>query len=96
MIEIRELCKTYQDKKRGRVEALKGVSFACRPGEVFGLLGPNGAGKTTALRVISTALKPTSGGGQVMGYDLRTQSERVRANVGFLSAATGLYVRLRC
>ncbi len=52
MIEIRDLRKTYKGRKGARVEALRGVSFTCRPGKVFGLLGPNGAGKTTALRII--------------------------------------------
>ena len=94
MIEIHDLCKTFRDRKRGKVEAVREVSFTCRPGEVFGLLGPNGAGKTTTLRVISTALKPTSGGGKVMGYDLVTQSAQVRENIGFLSSNTGLYGRL--
>ena len=94
MIEIHDLCKTFRDRKRGKVEAVREVSFTCRPGEVFGLLGPNGAGKTTTLRVISTALKPTSGGGKVMGYDLVTRSARVRENIGFLSSNTGLYGRL--
>jgi len=94
VIEVDQLTKVFADRKRGRVEALRGLSFTCRPGEVFGLLGPNGAGKTTALRIISTALRPTSGDGKVMGYDLRTQSTEVRRNIGFLSGSTGLYGRL--
>jgi len=94
VIEIQDLCKTYKGKKRGRIEALKGVSFTCRSGEVFGLLGPNGAGKTTALRIISTALRPTAGGGKVMGFDLESQSAEVRRNIGVLPAGTGLYGRL--
>jgi sodium transport system ATP-binding protein len=76
------------------VEALRGLSFACRPGEVFGLLGPNGAGKTTALRIISTALRPTSGRAVVLGLDVTRQPREVRRQVGFLSANTGLYGRL--
>jgi sodium transport system ATP-binding protein len=94
VIEIHELTKIYRHHKRGAIEALKDVSFTCRPGEVFGLLGPNGAGKTTALRVISTALRPTRGGGTVMGYDLVRQPAKVRENIGFLSSNTGLYGRL--
>ena len=94
MIEITDLCKTYGGWRRGRVEALRGLSFACRPGEVFGLLGPNGAGKTTALRIISTALRPTSGRAVVLGLDVTRQPREVRRQVGFLSANTGLYGRL--
>jgi sodium transport system ATP-binding protein len=94
VIEVSQLTKVFKDRKRGKVEALRGVSFTCRPGEVFGLLGPNGAGKTTTLRIISTALQPTTGGGKVMGYDLLTQSAHVRKSIGFLSGNTGLYGRL--
>lgn len=94
MIEIRNLCKTYRGRGRRRVEALHGVTLECRPGQVYGLIGPNGAGKTTALRIISTALRPTAGGGVVMGYDIVKQSRRVRENIGFLAANSGLYARL--
>jgi sodium transport system ATP-binding protein len=94
MIEVNNLTKTFLDKQRGKIEALRGVTFVCHPGEVFGLLGPNGAGKTTALRIISTALRPTAGGATVMGYDLLRQPAEVRRRIGFLSANTGLYGRL--
>ena len=80
--------------KRTKVTALSGVSFECRPGEVFGLLGPNGAGKTTALRIISTALRASGGRGSVMGFDISSQSRKVRESIGFLSSNTGLYGRL--
>ena len=94
MIEVRQLCKSFKDRKRGRLEAVRDVSFTCRPGEVFGLLGPNGAGKTTTLRIIATALKPSAGGGSVMGCDLARQAREVRRQIGFLSTNTGLYGRL--
>ncbi|MDA7980633.1 MAG: ATP-binding cassette domain-containing protein [Pirellulales bacterium] len=94
MIEVKDLQKTYKGRKSKRVEALRGVSFSCEPGKVFGLLGPNGAGKTTALRIISTALRPTGGEGRVMGKDIVRESAEVRRNVGFLSTNTGLYGRL--
>ena len=94
MIEVRGLTKTFKDRKAGRVEALRGVSFDCRAGEVFGLLGPNGAGKTTALRILSTAIKPTAGRATVMGHDVATQARQVRKSIGFLSGTTELYGRL--
>jgi sodium transport system ATP-binding protein len=94
MIEAHGLTKWFRDRRRGRVEALSGVSFRCRPGAVFGLLGPNGAGKTTALRILATALRPTSGGATVAGADIAREGASVRARIGFLSAATGLYPRL--
>ncbi len=94
MIEARGLCKRFQDKKRGEIRAVEGVSFRCLPGQIYGLLGANGAGKTTALRMLATILEPTDGTAIVAGYDIVEQPEKVRANVGFLSTATALYPRL--
>lgn len=94
MIEVRDLTKHFSDSKRGVVRAVDGVSFSCRPGEVFGLLGANGAGKTTLLRMLSTVLIPTSGGATVAGFDIAEHPERVRASIGFLSSTTAVYARL--
>ncbi len=94
MIEVQQLCKHFHDKKRGQIRAVDGVSFRCQPGEIYGLLGANGAGKTTTLRMLATILEPTDGTARVAGYDVVTQAEKVRANVGFLSTATALYGRL--
>ena len=95
MIEVERLCKTYKGSRKNRVEALKDVSFQCRPGEVFGLLGPNGAGKTTCLRILSTALTPTAGTARVAGTEVSESPAEVRRKVGFLSSNTGLYGRLK-
>ncbi len=94
MIEARELCKDFKDKKRGVVKAVDRVSFSCRAGEIYGLLGPNGAGKTTTLRILSTALRPTSGTAIINGIDVSVDPQKVRSQVGFLSGNTGLYGRL--
>src|SRR5579864_4288862 len=94
MIEARQLVKRFHDKKRGDFCAVNGVTFSCRPGEVYGLLGANGAGKTTALRILATILEPTEGTAIVAGFDVRKDPQSVRARVGFLSAATALYGRL--
>ncbi len=94
MIEALNLCKRFQDKKRGEVRAVDGVSFTCRPGEIYGLLGANGAGKTTTLRMLATILEPTEGTARLCGHDIVEHPERVRANCGFLSTATALYPRL--
>jgi len=94
MIELRELTKSFQDKKRGTVTAVDHLSFRCEAGQVFGLLGLNGAGKTTTLRLLATMLKPDSGSATIAGYDLLRNPEEVRRRVGFLTGNTGLYIRL--
>jgi sodium transport system ATP-binding protein len=94
MIEARQLVKRFQDKKRGAVCAVDGVSFSCKPGEIYGLLGANGAGKTTTLRILATILAPTEGTAVVAGHDVTKEPQKVRSSVGFLSTATALYGRL--
>ena len=94
MIEVRQLVKQFRDNKRGIVRAVDGVSFSCRPGEIYGLLGANGAGKTTTLRILATILAPSEGTAVVAGYDVAKNSQMVRERVGFLSTATALYGRL--
>jgi sodium transport system ATP-binding protein len=94
MIESRGLVKVFHDKKRGEIHAVDHVTFSCKPGQIYGLLGANGAGKTTTLRLLATILEPTDGTAVVCGHDIIEEPEKVRANVGFLSAATALYPRL--
>jgi sodium transport system ATP-binding protein len=94
MIETRGLTKVFRDKKRGEIRAVDNVSFVCKPGQIYGLLGANGAGKTTTLRMLATILEPTDGTAVVCGHDVVDDPQKVRANVGFLSAATALYPRL--
>jgi len=89
MIIIHDLKKVFENKKKGSVsykEALKGISFVCKPGEIYGLLGPNGAGKTTTLRCISTLIKPTSGTITVNDYDVIKDDKKVRSIIGFLTS----------
>lgn len=94
MIETRGLSKRFHDKKRGEIRAVDGVSFVCKPGQIYGLLGANGAGKTTTLRMLATILEPTDGTAVVCGHDVIDEPEKVRSSVGFLSTATALYPRL--
>jgi sodium transport system ATP-binding protein len=94
MIHVRDLTKTYADLRRGQFVALAGLSLDARPGQIYGLLGPNGAGKTTALRILSTVLRPTSGEATVNGYDVVTQPDLVRHQIGFVSCNTAVYDRM--
>lgn len=70
---------------------LRGISLRIEPGEAVALMGRNGSGKTTLLRIIATSLSPTRGAGQVFGHDLQRDGPGVRALVGVLGHAAGLY-----
>jgi sodium transport system ATP-binding protein len=94
VINAQQLTKVFKDKKRGKFHAVDGVSFTCKPGEIYGLLGANGAGKTTTLRMLATILRPTSGSAEIAGHTITSEPEKVRASIGFLSTATALYGRL--
>ncbi len=94
MIQVQGLCKRFLDYQRGWKDAITDISFECQPGAIFGLLGPNGAGKTTTLRILSTVLKPTGGRAIVAGHDVLIDPQAVRANIGYMSASTGIYDRM--
>jgi sodium transport system ATP-binding protein len=81
-------------KRFGDVQAVRDVSFGAPDGQITALLGPNGAGKTTTLRIISTLVPPTQGRALVDGRDVSSDREAVRARIGMLSDARGLYARL--
>lgn len=94
MIEIHEVTKKFQDKKKF-ITALKHVSFSVKEGQVVGLIGENGAGKTTLLRTIATLLTPTDGTISVDGYDTIKNSDEIKKRIGVLfGGETGLYDRL--
>lgn len=78
-------------KSYGTVKALDGVSFAVRRGEIFGLIGPDGAGKTTLFRLLTTLLRPDSGGAVVAGFDVERQYKEIRRRVGYMPGRFSLY-----
>jgi len=71
-------------KRFGELEAVKGVSFSVKEGEIFGFLGPNGAGKTTTINILCTLLKPTDGQAKVNGYDVVKERSQVRQSIGLV------------
>ena len=91
---VRNLSKTFKDRKRGAFKAVDDVSFEAKAGEIFGLLGVNGAGKTTTMRMLATMLSPSGGDAELCGHSIRQAPEQVRRNIGFMSTATSLYGRL--
>lgn len=82
-------------KKFGNFKAVDNISFEVERGEIFGFLGANGAGKTTAMRMLSGLSIPTSGKGLVAGYDIGTQTELVKKNIGYMSQKFSLYDDLK-
>jgi ABC-2 type transport system ATP-binding protein len=78
-IEVDRLTKTY-----GTVEAVRGVSFTVRPGEVFGFLGPNGAGKSTTINMLCTLARPSAGAARVSGFDVVGERDAVRRHIGLV------------
>lgn len=85
-VETRELVKRFGD-----FVAVDHVTLQVRRGEIFGFLGPNGAGKSTTIRILCGLLEPTSGSGTVAGFDVRTQSEQIKRNIGYMSQKFSLY-----
>jgi ABC-2 type transport system ATP-binding protein len=77
-------------KRYGEVQALDGVSFVVREGEIFGLLGPNGAGKSTTVRVLVTLTRADEGRASVAGHDVRTEQTAVRRAIGYVPQDSGV------
>ncbi len=85
-IVVEELTRRF-----GKVLAVDHASFTIRSGALFGILGPNGSGKTTMIRMLCGLLAPTSGRASVAGIDVGTDPDGVKAHIGYMSQAFGLY-----
>lgn len=79
-IDLKNIRKVY----KGGVEALKGISLKVKKGDFYALLGPNGAGKSTTIGIISSLVNKTAGTVSVFGYDLDTQLESVKTQIGLV------------
>jgi ABC-2 type transport system ATP-binding protein len=84
-VSVRGLAKRYGD-----VEAVAGIDFDVKPGEIFGFLGPNGAGKSTTINILCTLVAPTGGSASVAGYDVIRERDAVRRNIGLVFQDTTL------
>ena len=89
-IEVRGLRKAYND-----FEAVRGIDFEVRRGEVFGLLGPNGAGKTTTVEILEGYRARSAGEVSVLGMDPGHRSRELRSRVGIVLQSTGLYRHIK-
>lgn len=79
------------ERRFGTFIAVNRVSFEVSRGEIFGFLGPNGAGKSTTIRMLCGILAPSGGTGTVAGFDVRTEPEKIKAHIGYMSQKFSLY-----
>lgn len=86
VIEVEHLVKAFGD-----FHAVDDISFKVKRGEIFGFLGANGAGKTTAMRMLTGLSQPSGGRGKVVGYDISTEYEQIKKNIGYMSQKFSLY-----
>lgn len=85
-IRVADLVKNF-----GRFPAVDKISFTVRKGEIFGFLGPNGAGKSTTIRMLCGIITPSAGSGQVAGFDIFKESEKIKQAIGYMSQKFSLY-----
>jgi ABC-2 type transport system ATP-binding protein len=88
-IEVTDLRKSY-----GSVEAVRGISFAVEPGEIYGLLGPNGAGKTTTVEILEGYRSRSAGDVRVLGHDPEERDRHLQERVGIVLQSCGFYPRV--
>ncbi len=86
IITVKNLIKRF-----GTFVANDHLTFEVKKGEIFGFLGANGAGKTTAIRILCGLSKPTSGEMKVAGYNIYTETEKIKRNIGYMSQKFSLY-----
>ena len=89
VIKAENITKTFGD-----FTAVDHISFEVKKGEIFGFLGANGAGKTTAMRMLSGLSIPSSGTATVAGFDVYTETEKIKKNIGYMSQKFSLYGNL--
>ena len=85
-IEVENLTKSF-----GGRQVVRSLSMQVRRGTIYGFLGPNGSGKTTTIRMLCGLLTPDAGRGTCLGFDIRTQADRIKRRVGYMTQRFSLY-----
>ncbi len=86
VVQVEHLTRRF-----GEFVAVDDISFQVQRGEIFGFLGPNGAGKSTTIRMLCGLLRPSAGSGTVAGFDVQTEAEQIKLNIGYMSQKFSLY-----
>ncbi|WP_071063540.1 ABC transporter ATP-binding protein [Andreesenia angusta] len=86
VIEVKNLTKRY-----GKSRGIEDVSIEVKEGEIFGFIGPNGSGKSTFIRTLLNFLYPTSGSGNVLGFDIERESHKLKEKVGYVPSEVKYY-----
>src|SRR3954454_25405570 len=85
-IEVEGLSKSFDGR-----EVVHDLSMQVKRGEIYGFLGPNGSGKTTTIRMLCGLLTPDAGHGTCLGYDIRTEADKIKRHVGYMTQRFSLY-----
>src|SRR3954466_2204947 len=86
VIDVTGVTKRFGDKT-----VVNGIDLQVRRGEIYGFLGPNGSGKTTTIRMLCGLLTPDAGSGTCLGYDIRTEADKIKNHVGYMTQRFSLY-----
>ena len=89
VIDVHGLTKTFD----GRA-VVRDLSMQVKRGQIYGFLGPNGSGKTTTIRMLCGLLTPDQGSGTCLGYDIRTETEKIKRQIGYMTQRFSLYADL--
>jgi ABC-2 type transport system ATP-binding protein len=86
VIDVHGLTKRFD----GRA-VVRDLSMQVKRGTIYGFLGPNGSGKTTTIRMLCGLLTPDEGSGTCLGYDIRTETDKIKVQVGYMTQRFSLY-----
>ncbi|KTD08291.1 ABC transporter ATP-binding protein [Legionella jamestowniensis] len=89
VIDVQDLRKSFNNRV-----AVNGINLCVKKGDVFGFLGPNGSGKTTTIRMLCGLLTPDAGHGTCLGYNILTESEKIKQHVGYMTQRFSFYFDL--